>query len=765
MHNSITKIHPIYYLINASIGLFSPIYQNSHVSINQSQKNLKISNDIEQIFNDFSLFQIVYWHDNSPAGEVTNINSHQVEFSLGTKTIYGSINNFGENNSHTWLNQISQISHVDSTGNSGSYTYGNDGYDAKTRTPPWYKILPNYINLYIPKTQYSWVNITPNIAIDIRNIWKPYEKIGELNCKKVFQNGDQTDYVYNENEKIRFIKGINKDLNNKNYNVYAVPYTYIKESQFIYVVYNFVSRFVYSLQMDNNPNKTIFNKDKDNLIKLSNPFVNIFNPCQLLTIDHVNYNSHQIVFGINKDIVSFVNEYKLLQEKVKTVDFISQIEKDKLNNYCLNGKFDQITFKQFIDLRKTKYIDIDGFVKINISSFINKLKKYEIGNISEFIKIYDQLKKILKLRINYEIYNADINQFKKQFIDVNFDDLVYMKKAIDINQYENKYPFKIDSIDVLGYDDINICLLPSKNNFETKWSTNHISEDSDYLYIDTPQINEVVFNDIDSKYYDLYPSSISYQEIVSNFFKLYDENSFPLDISVVDNSDVIITPNDLLGNINVKINTTNGYVEKNFNNFKSFDIDKFSNIDASKLQYDLTVDSINNEIIDQILIANNFDIDILNNIHYSILDADTTKGEITIQIDRVENVLYRKLLGKRIKISNFLNVYLTQNNNANILNHYKPSEIDNEMFKNYLINISDGFRNLYGNDLKIKLEPNDTARKLVAKLSYSNINKEFVYQFSNKNKIVNYICFGIIGIGIIGLVTGFALYRRNKLTK
>ena len=119
-------------------------------------------------------------------------------------------------------------------------------------------------------------------------------------------------------------------------------------------------------------------------------------------------------------------------------------------------------------MRKTKYIDIDDFVKINISSFINELKKYEISNISEFIKIYDQLKKILKLRINYEIYDADINQFKKQFIDANFDDLIYMKKAIDINQYENKYPFKIDSIDVLGYDDINICLLPSKNNFETK---------------------------------------------------------------------------------------------------------------------------------------------------------------------------------------------------------------------------------------------------------------------------------------------------------
>ena len=262
MHNFIKNLQPIYCLINTPVGLFSPIYQNFSVFANQSQKNVKISNEIEQIFNDFSLFQIIYWHDNSPAGEVTNINSHQVDFRISTKTIYSSFTNLGECNSHTWLNQVSQISHVDSTGNSGAYAYGNNGYDAKTRTPPWYKILSNYMNLYIPETQYNWTNITPNIAIDIRNIWKPYEKIAELNCKKVFQNADQTDYVYNENEPISFIKGINKGLNNKNYNVHAIPYTYIKEVQFIYVVYNFVSRFIYSLQMDDNPNKTTFTKMK-----------------------------------------------------------------------------------------------------------------------------------------------------------------------------------------------------------------------------------------------------------------------------------------------------------------------------------------------------------------------------------------------------------------------------------------------------------------------------------------------------------------------
>lgn len=252
---------------------------------------------------------------------------------MKTKTVYGSINNKGNIKSHTWLNELNQVSHIDSSYNSGSYMYGDNNYDSTTRNPPWNKILSNYMNLYIPDNLYNWTSLVPFISLDIKNIWKPFEKISELNCKKVFQNGDQTDYVYNENQSINFIRGINKDLNNKNYNVYAIHYTYIKESQYIYVVYNFVSRFVYTLQTNANPNKTSYIKDYDNLINLSNPFVNIFNPSQLITIDHVDYNNHQIILGINYDLINLINDYKLLQEQVKTVDDIPEPIREKLKIY------------------------------------------------------------------------------------------------------------------------------------------------------------------------------------------------------------------------------------------------------------------------------------------------------------------------------------------------------------------------------------------------------------------------------------------------
>lgn len=87
-------------------------------------------------------------------------------------------------------------------------------------------------------------------------------------------------------------------------------------------------------------------------------------------------------------------------------------------------------------------------------------------------------------------------------------------------------------------------------------------------------------------------------------------------------------------------------------------------------------------------------------------------------------------------------MYLIQNNNQDILERYKPSSITPEIFKQHLINTSDGFKNLYGNTMKIKLNPNDETKQLVAELAYGKNKCEFIYQFNDKNKIVNYICFG-----------------------
>ena len=222
---------------------------------------------------------------------------------------------------------------------------------------------------------------------------------------------------------------------------------------------------------------------------------------------------------------------------------------------------------------------------------------------------------------------------------------------------------------------------------------------------------------------------VGQQEVINKFINLYDDNSYQLDPNVIDQSDIMINPNDLLGKINIKIKTINGFIEKDFNNFKVFDINQFNNVDAVKFQYGLITDDINKSVINEILLANNFDREILDNIDYDIVNKDLTKDTVDIKIKKVNKQQYQSLLNKQIKINNLSPVCLKQNNNKSILTSYKPSEITNEIFKQYLINISDGFKNLYGNTLKIQLNPHDETDELVAELTYRKNKSEFQQRF------------------------------------
>ena len=139
--------------------------------------------------------------------------------------------------------------------------------------------------------------------------------------------------------------------------MYAIPYTFIKENQYIYVVYNFVSRFVYTLQTNCEPNKTTFIPEKDNLVALySNP-TNCFNPSQLVTIDHVDFNNHQIFFGLNQDLLEIADVFKkTVNSKVyQKIDILLNYdEKKEFDQLCKQGKFDIYTIDEFYYYRLEK---------------------------------------------------------------------------------------------------------------------------------------------------------------------------------------------------------------------------------------------------------------------------------------------------------------------------------------------------------------------------------------------------------------------------
>ena len=736
---------------------------NNNRLFSHSEHNNTIKN---QNLNFFSLFQILYWHDNSPVGEVTNVDSHKVDFNIDTKNVYASINNKGNVYTRTCINNIVQTSHKDESENSGSYVYGDNAYDSQTRTPEWNKILMNYVNLFIPETNVNWGKIDTSLAFDIKNIWKPNAKITNLYSKKVFQNGDQTDYVYNENETISFLRGINRDLNNTNYNVYALPYTYIKERQFIFVVYNYVSRFVYTLQMNNEPNKTSFIPGVDNLIHLNNNSSgNYFNPSQLITIDHVDFNNHQIFFGLNHDLLEIKDDFEEVRSNKiyqKIYSLLEPNQKRTFKKLVEQGKFDIDTINEFYEYCKKGTVNIQDFVNTHPSKIAPRMEKYKFTDAYTFAKTIYSIKSLLKIKINYQVYDNVLQKFIDQNTIIDYDDLLYARKSLTINNKEGEYPFRITNLEVLENSNDNNCILQSNNAFITDYSTNHIFKKGEYLYIKKPVIEKVIFNTIGKQYENCFPSSVSYDEILENFVYAYDDRNVRLNKEVIDRSDIKILTNDLLGTITIKIKTRNDVIEKTYDEFKIFNINDYLNIDSSKYEYGLVANKVNKEQIDKILMANDFDRDILNNIGYEINNIDNENGKVEIEINNVKSEIYNAILGTKINIEQFLPIYIRQKNDQNILSKYKPSQITIDIFKKYLIEQSAGFKNIYGKDMHVDLASNDQSYKLVATVKYDQFTDVFNYDFVPKSEILNYICYGLLAVGLIGIIVSLSIYVHNR---
>ena len=107
-------------------------------------------------------------------------------------------------------------------------------------------------------------------------------------------------------------------------------------------------------------------------------------------------------------------------------------------------------------------------------------------------------------------------------------------------------------------------------------------------------------------------------------------------------------------------------------------------------------------------------------------------------------------------------IYVRQKNDCNILEKYKPSEITIDIFKKYLIDESDGFKNMYGKNMRVDLNANDKAKKLTATIKYCEFSDVFNYDFVPKNQILNYICYGLLSAGMIGIIIALSIYTNNK---
>ena len=711
--------------------------KNNFISKSFSSSS-KYNQDVE---NNFDLWQNLYWHDNSVHAEITNFNAHKVNFDIKTKNII-TTKTADEIDGNNFILNCKQTTDFDVCDNSGCYTYGNNDYECNKRIINWAPILTQYMKIKCLDEIKTWGKSKSLPFLDVKSIWKVGTEHKNLTAKAVFANGDNQQYVYNSGNDFNFIKGVNKEFWNTKYNIWSVPYTYVKEIQYIYVFYNFVSRFLFTLQNNEIADKKDFKLYEDNLINLNKKFLSYFNVSDLLTIKSVNYNHHSIILGLNEEFINLINQIHLF---FCNKDILKN--KNLPNDDIVNGKINYGNIDQV--LRCKNLNDYLSIINTN-NNFHKLLDSYHITQDDEIYQIIEALKEILTINFNYSIWNPKLNEYENKTMLIDFKQLFNKDYEILINPDNNgKYTFKISNLEVNENKNNHIFLPYSKNDFDYSHITNNIEHTkNDYCIIMDQEINYVRFNTLDETFLNDYPTNISSNLLIDKAIKLFDNNNQQIDNAKFINS-FKISPDDLNGSINIEIKAVNKTYAHKYTGFKKIESNKEKKIDVTKYQYGMIGSKTTKEEIIKILLNNGFSQEFINNSYFKSIKVDDKKGSINFEL--INN---RNNISKNIQLYNFDPYFIEQKNDDNILHSYKPANITLSMLKTYLINQSPRFKTEHQNDLKVYTKVNTYSNLLTANFKFDNKSVEFTYNFNNKNNenILNIVCFCSIFIGVIGLL-------------
>ena len=711
--------------------------KNNFISKSFSSSS-KYNHDVE---NNFDLWQNLYWHDNSVHAEITNFNAHKVNFDIKTKNII-TTKTADEIDGNNFILNCKQTTDFDVCDNSGCYTYGNNDYECNKRIINWAPILTQYMKIKCLDEIKTWGKSNSLPFLDVKSIWKVGTEHKNLTAKAVFANGDNQQYVYNSGNDFNFVKGVNKEFWNTKYNIWSIPYTYVKEIQYIYVFYNFVSRFLFTLQNNEIADKKDFKLYEDNLINLNKKFLSYFNVSDLLTIKSVNYNHHSIILGLNEEFINLINQIHLF---FCNKDILKN--KNLPNDDIVNGKINYGNINQV--LRCKNLNDYLSIINTN-NNFYKLLSSYHITQDDEIYQIVEALKEILTINFNYSIWNPKLNEYESKTMLIDFKQLFNKDYEILINPDNNgKYTFKISNLEVNENKNNHIFLPYSKNDFDYSHITNNIEHTkNDYCIIMDQEINYVRFNTLDETFLNDYPTNISSNLLIDKAVKLFDNNNQQIDNAKFINSFKIL-PDDLNGLINIEIKAVNKTYAHKYTGFKKIESNKEKKIDVTKYQYGMIGSKTTKEEIIKILLNNGFSQEFINNSYFKSIKVDDKKGSINFEL--INN---RNNISKKIQLYNFDPYFIEQKNDDNILHSYKPANITLSMLRTYLINQSPRFKTEHQNDLKVYTKVNTYSNLLTANFKFDNKSVEFTYNFNNKNNenILNIVCYCSIFIGVIGLL-------------
>ncbi|MDR2461976.1 MAG: hypothetical protein LBD05_02115 [Mycoplasmataceae bacterium] len=691
--------------------------------------------------------------------------------------------------SNFFIKELTQETNYDIVDNYGSYSNHDGDYDLCKRTQNWTNMLCDNLSLAISndKTINTWGWHKGDYFLNNTMVWKKNTNQDGIIAPTMFEKNGEKGYIFKDGEQIIFNMGSDRNFNNTSYDVYGLPFTFLKESSGSILIWNWVDRYLYTLNNDNNMHNEKLINIKSRIEGWNDFFerkieTSTYSLNNLLSIDNSSCkgNEKYIEFGINNNLSKMVHDlnewynFKKTLNKENTLDslLIDMLEKYYYPNMLLDKEtlsiiqeiYDKIPIKTGAGCL-LYYAGLAITIKDYLKTIEDEMHKkyceqteiYQIG-----LNILDTFNFILEnSNINIECEISDPkNPHKTINKIINFKN----NKKLFLNPNENnEYKFKIKNIvsEEINNDDYYIQGSSTKN---IKLNIKNIIETDDgFIKLVNSKIEHINYKD-PSYEYNNYLSFYTDEEIVDDNVILFDEKYEVYKYNDVDHDNIKVIRDEINANAIIRINLNGTIFDKIVDGFKKPN-KTIEDIDCQIIRKQINPCDINNSLINECLVENGYDNMLTSVLVYSIENIDCISGEAKIKVINDENDIYTNQI---FKIKNMLPYFISKKEDMpnNILN-LKPSSITTNIFKNEFLNISDDFANK--NELNINLFSDDNKNNLIAKINYidfythKEINLQYYYSFNEEIKI-NTIIIAIVSTSFIifALIITYFIFIKKK---
>ncbi len=711
--------------------------------------------------------QILAFHGNGWDTNVTDMVKSEVNFKQSIKRIFASESQPLISGNDAIIN-VDQLTTPDTSTNTGSYRWGNANYDTYHRVQDW---KFQYIdNLKIKNHSIKgWGIDNADLFLNNTNTWPKGTDFHSLVGKVVFQNGSDQSYEYQKATDFNLHIGVNKKFNNKSFDFYSIPYSKLKEVQYVYVFDNFVRRYLWSLQGTETKDNLSFVQIKDN----NNIKINKYKIKDLVCFTNPDYQNGTIQIKFNEEFIRLSQYTRVKNEKIKEgkLNNLSISAKNEFINAIDNYKVYDDNFDSCLDdvQKMTSVQQIKKYFEAQQSVDGLLAKKYHLNINDDPLDTIKYLINLISLKLNYQIpskSNPDV--FENYQINISNEELKNGKEIKLTKNSNGEYQIKLVNLTSNEYIDAqNYVASDVESNISV--CSNNINGNVNQFTLKKPSIVSISFNN-ESKQKDLYAYDLTNEQILSKYINAVDDYGTKNSGLLLDQNQYQIIRDEFLGQIYISVNLNGSNYQTVISGFKIPDLTSLK-FDANKYSSMLLSNNINDSIAKEILRVNNFDHNIIKSCTFKLDDSDNSLGEATLKIvSSVNSDFLNELKDKKFIITNLLKYYIKPKENieSKILQK-QPSKITTQEFLINFLDYSKEFVNL--NKLEIFLNPDNKLHLLKAEIKYIDyFSKEtkslkYKFNFNNRQNLNNLWIISIVVTGVLILLVGMFLYKKDNLKR